>query len=185
MTTSTWRPILASVAFLAAATLSGMACFINRWVVTANVEQRLGLFEFCSRSASKECRQTYEDPFSGSCANITRDDWETRVLRLQVAGTLMIMGCTLCLIGALVSSPLLERYSYAMGLTGFISGCAFLTAVVLFVTIDKSSYCFSSGASFHYPFGFAIASVPVAWIAGLLAFQTTKRLLQLWDRQVK
>eukprot|EP00118_Oscarella_pearsei_P001933 m.8929 g.8929 ORF g.8929 m.8929 type:complete len:186 (+) comp20984_c0_seq3:138-695(+) len=185
MGASTWRPALASFTFLAAAALSGMACFINRWVVTDDVHERLGLFEFCNRSSTEECRLTHGIPFEGCTAAVTTNDWETRVLRLQVAGALTIMGCVLCLIGALVASPFLEKYAYVMALTGLIAGCCFLTAVVLFVTIDEAYYCFSAGASFHYPFGFAIASIPVAWIAALLSFQSTNRLLELWDRRIK
>ena len=150
--------ILCCIVFFLSLSFGAGALFSPEWAVRKSGTDYIGLLRSCSESFG-----CFDTP-SIWCLPDREDNCQTIKIRLQLVLLFCFLGIFLSLSGVLFSLPFFAPCVLVMGVgISILATLAYVTAVVLFMTIDKHFFLFSTFEDpAHITYGFYLCVVAAA-----------------------
>ena len=175
-----WMILCCSV-FLLSFSLGMGSLFSPAWAVKNPSSDYVGLLRSCSTSFG--CSETS----SIWCLPDRADTCETIKIQLQLVLLSFVLALFLSLSGVIFSLPFFAPCILVMGVgTSILSTLAYVTALILFMTIDRHFFTFSffeEPAQFTYGFYMCVAAAAVSLSASLCALKAAHSHLGEIHRQ--
>ena len=167
--------ILCCVMFLLSLLLGLAALFSPEWAVKKSGTDYVGLLRSCSESFG-----CFDTP-SIWCLPDRNDSCETIKVRIQLVLLFCFLGLFLSLSGVVFSFPIFAPCVLVMGVgISVLTTLSYLTSVILFMTIDRHFFLFSTfedPAALTYGFYLCVFAAAFSLSASLLALKATHSYL--------
>ena len=170
-TTILLRPwmILCCIVFFLSLAFGVGALFSPEWAVKKSGTDYVGLLKSCSESFG-----CFDTP-STWCLPDREDTCQTIKVRIQLVLLFCFLGLFLSLSGVLFSLPFFAPCVLVMGVgISILTTLSYLTAVILFMTIDKHFFLFSTfedPAQLTYGFYLCVVAAAISLCASLFALK--------------